>query len=85
MLKSMKLAITAAVAAAAFAAIVPEPAQARDGCGPGWYRGPGGACHRIGYGPGYDYWYGAPRYFGPQRWWRGGGCWQGRWGHWHCG
>src|SRR5208337_2730347 len=22
------------------------------GCGPGWYRGPGGACHRWGHGPG---------------------------------
>ena len=22
-----------------------------DGCGPGRYRGPGGACHRFGYGP----------------------------------
>jgi hypothetical protein len=48
-----------------------------DGCGPGWYRGPGGACHRFGYGP-YPggYWGGSQG---------GNGCppgyWRGPWGH----
>jgi hypothetical protein len=80
-------------AASAANAVVAVPApvdansvviQVRDGCGGGWYRGPGGACHRIGYGPGYGY-YGpgwgphGPPYRGP-----GQRCWQGRWGHWHC-
>ena len=32
-----------------------------DGCGGGWYRGPGGACHRFGRGP-YPGGYYAPGY-----------------------
>jgi hypothetical protein len=50
-----------------------------NGCGPGWYRGPGGACHRFGHGP-YPggYWGGPYR----NRW---NGCppgyWRGPWGH----
>ncbi len=36
--------------------LVPPPGQSlftliANGCGPGWYRGPGGACHRFGHGP----------------------------------
>jgi hypothetical protein len=48
-----------------------------DGCGPGWYRGPGGACHRFGHGP-YP-----GGYWGGSQW--GNGCppgyWRGPWGH----
>lgn len=57
---------------------------AADGCGWGWYRGPGGACHRFGTGP-YPGGYYAPYYNGyyainpnngcPAGWWRG------PWGH----
>lgn len=61
-------------AAAAAAEVVPVA----NGCGWGWYRGPGGACHRYGHGPfpgGYfgpyghsfalDHGCGAGRYRGP--------------------
>lgn len=57
-----------------------QPAAAADGCGAGRYRGPGGACHRFGYGP-------YPRgYYGPYRNaynWNGcpAGYWHGPWGH----
>ncbi len=51
-----------------------------DGCGPGWYRGPGGACHRFGRGP-YPGGYWGP-YQGGYGW---NGCppgyWRGPWGH----
>jgi hypothetical protein len=62
---------------------------AADGCGPGWYRGPYGACHVYGtgpypggyYGPGpyvaYNGYYGYTTYNGcPPGYWRGpwGGC-----------
>ncbi|MGA3004340.1 MAG: hypothetical protein ABSE20_21720 [Acetobacteraceae bacterium] len=72
---------------AGFAA-VPQiaPEQSRDpimlvadGCGPGWYRGPGGACHRFGYGPGPGWW--GPRRYGfcgGRRVWVGGP-WGGHW------
>ena len=51
-------------ASAAHAAMPQAPIQqsngaimlVADGCGPGWYRGPGGACHRFGYGPGPGWW-----------------------------
>jgi hypothetical protein len=49
-----------------------------DGCGYGWYRGPGGYCHRFGYGPYPGGYWGV---------YRGGwnGCppgyWHGPWGH----
>ncbi len=51
---------------------------AAQGCGYGWYRGPGGYCHRFGYGPypgGYwgvyqGNWNGCPP-----------GYWRGPWGH----
>jgi hypothetical protein len=57
-----------------------QPAKAADGCGPGGYRGPGGACHRFGTGP-YP-----SGYFGPYRnayRWNGcpAGSWRGPWGH----
>ena len=47
-----------------------------DGCGWGWYRGPGGACHRNGFGPG-----------GVGPYWRSGwgGGWIGPGGAWHPG
>lgn len=35
-----------------------------DGCGPNWYRGPGGACHRFGRGP-YPWGYYTPA---PHQW-----------------
>jgi hypothetical protein len=50
--------------------------QVADGCGPGRYRGPGGACHVYGRGPfpgGYytnSRWNGCPP-----------GSWRGPWGH----
>jgi len=44
-------------------------APVADGCGPGWYRGPGGACHRFGYGPGPGWWRGRPYYCGAHRAW----------------
>jgi hypothetical protein len=57
-----------------------QPAAANDGCGPGHYRGPGGACHRLGYGP-YPGGYRGP-YRDAYRW---NGCppgsWRGPWGH----
>lgn len=51
-----------------------------DGCGGGWYRGPGGACHRFGFGPN------PGGYFGPYNGgapWNGcpPGYWRGPWGH----
>jgi hypothetical protein len=56
-----------------------------NGCGPNRYRGPGGACHRWGYGPGPGWWGPGWRY-GPGPGWRwNGGCGPGRhrgpWGH----
>jgi len=42
---------------------------AADGCGPGWYRGPGGACHRFGYGPGPGWWQTRGYYCGAHRAW----------------
>jgi hypothetical protein len=73
------------VMARAQSAMDPNIVLVADGCGPGWYRGPGGACHRFGYGPypnGYYShpagWYAPPAY-GPD------GCpagwWRGPWGH----
>jgi hypothetical protein len=52
-----------------------------DGCGPAWYRGPGGACHRIGFGPGWN----GGVWIGPG--WRPawGGGWVGPGGAWHPG
>ncbi len=61
--------------------------QVADGCGPGRYRGPGGACHPYGRGPypngyyGLRYAYGGPYGDG----YVGDGCapgwWRGPWGH----
>lgn len=50
-----------------------------DGCGPGRYRGPGGACHPFGRGP-------YPNgYYGPRPGYGFNGCppgyWRGPWGH----
>jgi hypothetical protein len=57
-----------------------QPAAADNGCGPAGYRGPGGACHRYGYGP-YPNGYHGP-YRNAYRW---NGCpqsyWRGPWGH----
>lgn len=56
--------------------ICTQPAAADNGCGPGRYRGPGGACHQFGYGP-YPGGYAGP--------YRSNGCppgyWRGPWGH----
>jgi hypothetical protein len=71
--------ILAAIAALAVgsALMMTQPAAAADGCGPNQYRGPGGACHRFGYGPYPGGYYGAYR--------NGNGCppgyWHGPWGH----
>ncbi len=60
--------------------------QVADGCGPGRYRGPGGACHPYGRGP-YPNGYYGPRYAygGPGGGYVGDGCapgwWRGPWGH----
>jgi len=60
--------------------VLTQPAAADNGCGPGQYRGPGGACHRFGYGP-YPGGYNGP-YRNAYRW---NGCppgyWRGPWGH----
>lgn len=52
--------------------------QVADGCGAARYRGPGGACHRYGYGPYPAGYHG--RYF-----WHPTNCppgyWRGPWGH----
>lgn len=51
-----------------------------DGCGPGWYRGPGGACHRFGYGPGPGWWQRRANYCGGHRAWVPGPYgWHWRW------
>jgi hypothetical protein len=75
-------------AACSVRAAIPQPAPEQshdpivlvaDGCGPGWYRGPGGACHRFGYGPGWGW---GPRpygFCGGRRVWVGGP-WGGHWG-----
>ena len=59
------------------------------GCGPGWYRGPGGACHRWGHGPGPAWGYSGAgwRWAGPRpgSGWSYNGCppgyWRGPWGY----
>jgi hypothetical protein len=75
MIKTTSVLGAVAALAVASALMSTQPAAAADGCGPGKYRGPGGACHRFGYGP-----YPAG-YYGP----RGNGCppgyWRGPWGH----
>jgi hypothetical protein len=59
-------------------------ALAAQGCGVGWYRGPYGHCHPMGYvAPVYVApVYGAPVYGGPG--WGPGHCWRGYYGHLHC-
>jgi len=58
----------AAVSPASAMPIAPAPTGdanitlAANGCGPGWYRGPYGACHPMGYYGGYY----------RHCWWRGG-------------
>lgn len=62
-----------------------------NGCGWGWYRGPGGACHMFGRGPYPGGYYGAypgsyyaPGYYPPPAYgWNGcpAGYWRGPWGH----
>jgi hypothetical protein len=78
------LGIGVMVGSAADAAVLVAPLSSdadifnvAQGCGPGWYRGPGGACHRFGYGP-YP-----GGYWGPRPGW-GRHCWRGYYGHWHC-
>jgi hypothetical protein len=69
----------AAIAAAPFTGSNGAIVLAADGCGPGRYRGPGGACHRFGYGPG-PVWSGPRSYCGGHRAWV-----QGPYGGWHWG
>jgi hypothetical protein len=57
-----------------------------DGCGYGWYRGPGGACHPFGRGPYPGGYYGPyPGSYYPQPAYGWNGCpvgyWRGPWGH----
>ena len=65
--------------------------EVSDGCGWGWYRGPGGACHPYGRGP-YPGGYYGPSYYAPypgsyypQPAYGWNGCpvgfWRGPWGH----
>ncbi len=74
------------VEAKAQTAMDPNIVLVADGCGPGGYRGPGGACHRFGYGP-YPYGYyshpAAGWYAPPAVGWNGcpAGWWRGPWGH----
>ena len=57
---------------------------AADGCGPGWYRGPGGACHPFGRGP-FPGGYYVPGGYAPPPAYSYNGCppgyWRGPWGH----
>jgi len=77
--KTLVLGAIAALAVGS-AFISSQPAAAADGCGPAQYRGPGGACHRFGYGP-FPGGYNGP-YRDAYRW---NGCpvgyWRGPWGH----
>jgi hypothetical protein len=80
MLKSIRVFGTLGALALGSSLILTQPAAAADGCQPGWYRGPGGACHRFGNGP-YP-----GGHFGPYRnAYRWNGCpqgyWRGPWGH----
>jgi len=62
----MKLMILSAMAAGAVALVAPPAAEARQGCGVGFHRGPAGACRpnvRGGFYRGYGYWDG-------HRYWR---------------
>jgi hypothetical protein len=79
MKKSFVLGAIAALALGS-ALVSAQPAAAADGCGPSKYRGPGGYCHRLGYGP-YPNGYSGPVRNAP----RANGCppgyWRGPWGH----
>jgi hypothetical protein len=80
MLKTTSMLIAAAALALGSSLMLAQPAAAADGCGPMKYRGPGGYCHRLGYGP-YPNGYHGPYRNGP----RPNGCppgyWRGPWGH----
>lgn len=55
-----------------------------DGCGAGWYRGPGGYCHAFGTGPYPNgYWGSYQVYYGGGDSYNGcpPGYWHGPWGH----
>lgn len=56
---------------------------AADGCGFGWYRGPGGACHPYGSGPFPGGYYGPRPYYDGYNPYNGCpvGYWRGPWGH----
>lgn len=79
-----KLILTALAAATAMAGLAAAPAQAAQGCGPGWHRGYYGECRPNG-----------PRFYerGPiiveryhphRGWWDGHRYWENR-EHWHGG
>ena len=81
MIKNTSLLGLIAAAALGCSLAMTQPATAADGCGPNGYRGPGGACHRYGFGPypggyfgsyrnAYNNWNGCPQ-----------GFWRGPWGH----
>jgi hypothetical protein len=77
-----RISVLGSIAALALGSVITlsQPAAAADGCGPAGYRGPGGACHRFGFGP-YP-----GGYHGPNRnayRWNGcpAGYWRGPWGH----
>jgi hypothetical protein len=82
MSKCIKAIAIGALTAAAIWMTLGAEAMAADGCGLSWYRGPNGACHRVGFGPRYGNYYGpgpSPYLPGPNR-----RCWQGPYGAWHC-
>jgi hypothetical protein len=76
-------AATPAGAATLIAPINRDIVPVAQGCGPGWYRGPGGACHRFGYGPGPGWGWGGPGWRAPG-YWGGRHCWRGPYGGLHC-
>lgn len=75
-----------AVAQISSAAASPQIILAAQGCGPGWFRGPNGACHRFGHGPGPSWLYHGGGPYSRSNWYWGyrPACWQGYWGAWHC-
>lgn len=80
MSKLLKLAVIGLFSGLVLSTASLTSASAADGCGGGKYRGPGGACHRIGYGPAFGNFYGP----GPSPYLYTGRCWRGPYGAWHC-
>jgi len=84
----MKTILTLALAATALAGAT--AAEARDGCGRGFFRGPAGHCRPLGaYGPGYRPGFVAPgliigNFYGGRGYWDGRRYWAHR-DRWHGG